>query len=233
MNLKNFLWLTPFASFILGYMVMQKLLHIPQTTTPHLVGKQIHEILPIMTQHNLNIRLIDQKEEADLPEGIILNQTPAAGISIKPNQPVFIVTTKKPIALRAPQCIGIQSNELYNQLITQGIQPRMYHVSHPYPENICFAQSPQHNEPLEKNKLTLYISAGNNKPIIWPDFTNVPLQEVVDFLEMHQIKPDIITDNNNMFYTPEKHIIIDQRPFAGTLLTLDESKPISVQLRIH
>lgn len=233
MNIKHFLWLVPFLSFTLGYLTMQNLLHVPETTTPYLVGKQVHTILPLITQHNLNIRLIDEKEEADLPEGIILNQTPAAGTRIKQNQPLFIVTTKKPVTARAPQCMGKQSDELRSQLQEEGIQPRMYHVPHPYPENICFAQSPHQNEPLEKNKLTLYISSGNNKPVIWPDFTQLPLHEIIEFLDNYHIEPHIINDYPHMDYTNVEYIVIDQRPFAGTLLTLDECKPLSVQLRVR
>jgi beta-lactam-binding protein with PASTA domain len=232
-NPKNYLWLAPFLSFVAGYCIMQRLFRAPESITPHLVGKQIHEILPLITQHNLNIRLIDHKEEADLPEGIILNQTPQGGTTIKPNQPLFIVTTKKPLAIRAPQCIGISVDELTPLLQTADIHPRIYHVPHPYPENICFAQSPQTNEPLEKNRLILYISSGNNKPIIWPDFIGIPLQQATDFLDNYNIEPHIINDSPVKYYTGIEYTVTDQRPFAGTLLTLDENKPLSVQLRIH
>ena len=211
---------------------MHQLFRAPESITPHLIGKQIHEVLPLITEHKLNIRLLDQKEEADLPEGIILNQTPAAGTAIKPNQPLFLVTTKKPVAARAPQCIGISIDELADQLRSAEIYPRIYHVPHPYPEKICFAQSPLSQEIIEKNRLILYISSGNNKPIIWPDFSGLPLQHVIEFLNGYNIEPHIVNDsahkNDNHEYT-----VIDQRPFAGTLLTLDENKPLSVQLRIQ
>jgi len=229
MNIKNYLFLAPFLSFITGYCIMQQLFHTPETITPHCIGKQVHEILPLITQHKLNIRLIDQKEEADLPEGIILNQTPTAGTAIKANQPLFLVTTKKPIAIRAPQCIGVELNTITTQLQAANIHPRIYYVSHPYPENICFAQSPQAHESLEKNTIILYISSGNNKPIIWPDFTDIPLQEVIEFLNNYNIQPHIINDTMHMNH---EYKVTDQRPFAGTLLTLDETKPLSVQLRI-
>jgi beta-lactam-binding protein with PASTA domain len=228
---------------------MQQLFHTPETITPHCIGKQIHEILPLITQHKLNIRLIDHKEEADLPEGIILNQTPTAGTAIKANQPLFLVTTKKPVAIRAPQCIGVELNTITTQLQTANIHPRIYYVSHPYPENICFAQSPQAHEPLEKNKLILYVSSGNNKPIIWPDFSGIPLQDVIEFLNHYNIQPHIINDkpqaqsaiallHSSKLYakdeaTADEYKVTDQRPFAGTLLTLDENKPLSVQLRVQ
>lgn len=210
---------------------MQQLFHTPETITPHLIGKQVHEILPLITQHKLNIRLIDQKEEADLPEGIILNQTPTSGTAIKANQPLFLVTTKKPLATRAPQCVGTHINEVIAQLHTMDIHPRIYHVPHEYPEKLCFAQSPQAHEPLEKNKLILYVSSGNNKPIIWPDFTGMPLQDVTEFLNNYNIEPHVINNAAHTQQTNHEYVVTDQRPFAGTLLTLDENKPLSVQLR--
>jgi len=223
----------PFLSFLLGYMVMQQLFRTPTTITPHLVGKQVHEILPITTQQNLNIRLINQKEEADLPEGMILNQTPHAGTSIKPHQQIFIVTSKKPSVIRTPNCVGFSLDDIATNLQTQSIRPRIYYLPHVYPEQICFAQSPISQEPLEKNKLILYISSGNSKPVIWPDFTNLALQEVTDFLNIYGIQPYIINDASHKGYTNDDYIVVDQRPFAGTLLTIDEKQPLSVQLRIR
>ena len=228
-NIKHYLWIIPFFSFIFGYAITAWFFHVENIPTPHLVGKQVHEILPITSHYRLNLRLISQKEEIDLPEGIILNQTPAPGTAIKPHQPLFIVTTKKPVSLQTPHCIGKEIDQLISHLKEKNIHPRVYSLPHIYPLNHCFAQSPDPQEPLEKNRLILYVSAGNNKPIIWPNFIGYNLEEVKEFLHNHTIDPYIINDfpqNNNS-------IIIDQRPLAGTLLTMDQHNPVSVQLRIH
>jgi beta-lactam-binding protein with PASTA domain len=234
MNVKNYLWILPFLSFVMGYAVMSHLLRAPQTITPHVVGKYVHEVLPLITEHNLNMRLITHKEESTLPEGIILNQTPAAGTAIKSNQPLFIVTTKKPLTSQAPHCVGMHIDEVTSSLQTNGIHPRIYYLSHAYPEKICFAQSPHADEPLDHHRLTLYVSSGNNRPIIWPDFTHMPLHYVVEFLHSYNIQPHIINDavNHHHLYNDD-YTVIDQRPVAGTLLTLDEHKPLAVQLRVH
>jgi len=232
-NIKNYLWILPFLSFAVGYYVMQSLLHTPTHITPHLIGKQIHETLDVITQYNLNIRLINQKEEVDLPEGIILNQTPMAGTTIKPNQPLFIVTTKKPLGIKAPCCTQMHIDQLTHMLHTTDINPRIYYLSHAYPEKICFAQSPQPDEFLEKNKLILYVSSGNNKPIVWPDFTTTTLANAIEFLSHYNIEPHIINDSLYKSCTYDEYNIKDQRPIAGTILTIDKHKPLSVQLRIH
>ncbi len=233
MDIKNYLWIAPFLSFTAGYLIMHSFFSASKIPAPALVGKPIHAILPLVTEQKLNLRLLYQKEEADLPEGIIINQTPIAGTSIKPNQPIFVVTTKKPLAQHAPHCIGISIDELHQKLQAKGISPRIYYLPHPYPEKVCFAQSPQPDECLDKNKLILYVSSGNNKPIIWPDFTKAPLHEVIDFLHTYNIEPYIISDSSHKnYYNNSECIVVDQRPFAGTLLTIDEQKPLSVQLRV-
>lgn len=212
--------------------MMQYIFHAPTIITPNCIGRHLHEILPIITEYKLNIRLLDQKEEENIPEGIILSQTPEANTIIKQHQQLFLVTTKKPPCIKAPDCVGITVDQLISHLNTTNINPRIYYLPHPYPEKICFAQSPQPQQPLEKNKLILYISSGNNRPIVWPDFTRHSLDQVLDFLNQLAIQPHIINDALNKELTNAEYIVKDQRPFAGTLITLDEKKPLSVQLRI-
>src|SRR5437762_2038324 len=94
LNIKNYLWLAPFLSFLCGYIIMQRIFRTPDIIAPHLVGKQVHDILPLITEHQLNIRLMDRKEEEVIPEGTIIDQTPQPGTSMRPHQHLFIVTTK-------------------------------------------------------------------------------------------------------------------------------------------
>lgn len=233
MNIKNYLWLLPFISFLCGYGVIQWFFHIESIPTPHLIGHYVHEILPIISQHTLHVRLISQKEESDIPEGIIINQSPQPGKAIKPHQPLFIVTTKKPQAMQSPNCLQKKIGSVLPGLHTAGIFPRIYTVAHQYPEGICFAQTPQPEEFLEKNKLILYVSAGNNKPILWPNFIETSLEKTSLVLDMYSMKPYIINDSPFLQKSIDSYTVIDQRPLAGTLVTLDEKKPISVQLRIQ
>ena len=232
MNIKNYLWLLPFCSFILGYSITSRIFDTDNIPTPHLIGNYIHEVLPLISQHKLNLRLIDQKEEADIPEGIIISQTPQPGKAIKHNQHIFIVTTKKPSAIKAPSCLEKNVALVLPELHAHGIYPRIYKMAHFYPENVCFAQHPEPEENLEKNRLTLYISAGNKKPVIWPQFIGMPLETVSSFLHLYGIQPYIINDSPYSSAMTEC-TIVDQRPLPGTLITLDEQNPLSVQLRIR
>ena len=91
---------------------------------------------------------------------------------------------------------------------------------------------PEQQEFLEKNRIILYISMGDCKPIIWPNFVGQELTAVTTFLEQYTIKPYIIYDTVPSSHTRE-HTVTDQRPLAGTLLRLNDEKQLSVQLRVQ
>jgi len=57
--------------------------NVDQIQAPALVGKQLQNAVALLSQKNLNVRFITQKEDPDLPHGTILSQTPAAGRNVK------------------------------------------------------------------------------------------------------------------------------------------------------
>lgn len=230
MNIKNYLWILPFCSFACGYFIIQSIFHVASFSAPHLIGKHVHEILPLISAQKLTIRLISQKDESNIPEGIILNQTPSPGTAIKSNQTLFIVTTKKPLVIAAPECVGKNIATITQKIQNTPIITRVHYLAHHYPENMCFAQSPQEHEPLEKNQLILYVSSNNSKPIIWPNFINTSLESVTEFLNNYHIKPYIINDAQSLHH--HDAVVIEQRPLAGTLLTINNNLLPSVQLRV-
>ena len=229
MKIADFTWLVPFLCFIAGYIVMQQFFPIAVVIVPSVVGKQVHEVLPLLSSLCLNVRILDQKEEAEMPEGVILSQIPSPGKHIKAFQPLFIVTTKKPATLKAPSCVGLPVAQLLDSVKSLGITVRMYSLAHQYPVGLCFAQCPSAGEALEKNRLIVYISAGDSKPVVWPSFVGYSLEAAEYFLDNYGIKPLVV----GMAVHKDQSVIVDQRPFAGTLLTLDEKKPLSVQLRVQ
>lgn len=227
MKIKNLLWTVPFVSFFFGYMITKWILTPKKIATPHLVGKQVHEILPLITPYNLNLRLVHQKEDSILPAGIIIKQTPATGTQIKPHQPIFIITTKKPVTKKAPSCLGLHHDAIIPQLEKADIIVRIHYITHIYPKNHCFAQSPEPGKALTNNRITLYLSSGSNKPIVWPHFIGLPIEQVITFLDTFAITPTVFYDTLDK----DNAIVTDQRPVAGTVLTIEPDKPFLVQLR--
>ncbi len=230
--IKNYLWLLPFCSFLGGYLFLYYYMQIPSLIVPSLVGKNIHEAVILLSQHKLNPRILAQKEEPALPEGTILRQVPTAGQKVKSQQPIFLVTAKKQPTIATPNVINKSIDTITKELANTGIRFKIYYLPNNYPENHCFSQFPVPDQSLENNHLLLYLSTGNNRPIIWPDFALRSVEEVIEFLASYHIKPHIIR-NTTQKDDPPSSKIIEQQPLAGSLILLQETNPLFVQLRIE
>ena len=202
--------------------------------TPQLVGKNIIEVSEILSNHNLNLRILAQKEDADLPTGTILNQTPPTPQRIKPHQSVFLVLSKKPPLMQAPLLVHKSRTAITQELAHSNIRTKACYLPSPYPHDSCIAQIPAAGESLPTNRLMLYFSASANKPIIWPDFTRKPVADVVEFLENHRIEPHIThVATHKAHHTCDTCSVVDQRPLPGSLITLDAKHPPYVQLYVQ
>lgn len=234
MNIKNYLWAFPFLSFLAGYFLLQKISNVSKLNAPALVGKQLQEAVAVLSDNNLNLRLITQKDDADLPAGTILSQTPSAGQNIKPYQALHVVVSKKPQKKAAPALIYKSAQQIEKILKKDGIRNKSYYQPSNCPRNSCIAQQPATGKPLETNKIVTYISSGNSKPVLLPDFRGKTATEAVDFLKSHhccnaQISHGSRGGKNHV--CDQFCIITHQRPLAGSIINLDDKKPFSVHLQ--
>lgn len=232
-------WALPFISFACGYLLLAKLYQTQEITAPSLVGKSLQEAFRSLSTHNLNLRILTEKEDPDLKEGTILSQTPLAGKQIKEHQSIFVAVSKAPPQKIAPNCINKTCRILKQELARAGIRARPYYLPSNYPKDHCFAQHPGAHEPVNDSYITLYISRGteNSKPIIWPDFTNRPVIDIIEFLKKHAINAQIIhpqkTDKPEAAHTCDTCVVVDQRPLVGSLVHLDIERLPQVQLQVN
>jgi len=233
MTLKSFLWTVPFLSFLSGYYLLSQLYHIESIKTPPVVGLTLAQAFEILSDNNLNPRLLAQKEDLDLPEGTVLSQNPAAHDSIKPNQTIYLVTSRKPAKNQTPHLLGKTVETITLELANLGIRNKAYYLASSTPIGVCIGQQPNPGELLDDNKMITYISAGNTKPVVLPNFKNKPVSDVLEFLKGHNI-PVTVTHLVPPAYGHDCRgtcVVTDQRPLAGSIIILDAQKPIQVQLQ--
>jgi len=233
MFLKKILWTLPFICFLAGYLLLTKIYPVKDIETPNIVGKTLQHACSILAQHNLNSRLINLKVDPLLAQGTIICQTPQAGQKIKPNQAVFIVASTQPEKNCAPNLILKSVHEIDPELSLKGIRFKSYPLPSNHPTDTCVAQWPEPGVPLENNKMIVYVSQNIIKPILLANLKNKTVPEVLDFLAAHSMTVDIQHDSG----VEDTHhcsscIVIDQRPLASSIITLDPKKPLRVQLRV-
>jgi beta-lactam-binding protein with PASTA domain len=231
-NFSSYLWVVPFLAFIIGYQSMRWLLYAPVIQTPAVLGLHIHDAIKQLSAYQLNVRILQEKEDTNLDEGTIISQSPEPGKKIKPHQSVFLVITRKPPRLETPHVYGLSLEKIKEIAQEKGLRLKVHVLESSYPTDTCFAQLPLPKEKMDGDILTVYISAGNSAMRIVPQFKHKKLSEVIQFLAQYNIKPQI----QHVFVQPEDHdcaqcIITDQRPLAGSLIDL--RKPLAIQLTVQ
>lgn len=246
-NLRNFLWITPFIAFLLGYQLINFFQPTPELLTPNIVGHQLYDALKNCSAQNLNLRIITEKIDPSLPDQIIISQKPYAGQTIKPNQTIFVVTSRKPDATLAPNLIGKTSVEIKNLTQPDGLKILSYMQPSVQKAGTCIAQNPVPNSPMHKRQVTIYLSAGQNQPVLMPDLVNLELMQVQEFLHQNNLKLVVVnldlnknsfadtgdnTSDSNGYNSNNNYLITEQWPLAGTILKLDQLAEVRVKVAV-
>jgi len=233
MALKDTLWMLPFLFFIAGYFSLSMMYRTKKIIAPTLIGLSIQEAFERTSNNGLNLRLIDQREDAELPEGTIISQNPTPFSAVKPNQTLFCTISKQPVVV-APHLIGSMQEQVLHKLKELGIHGRCYLLESNYPKGYCFVQSPKPQTKLDTKMVTLYVSSGKARPILFPNLKDKPVQDVIEFLKPYGITPTIIHSPPIESHTCSNSCFIsNQRPVPGTIVTLAPEKPLQVQLQVY
>lgn len=232
MRFPQLLWLTPFISFIAGYVLIGLFYKNNVLIAPVLVGQSLNKALITLSAQNLNVRIIDHKDEPDLPEGTILSQTPAPGKAIKENQALYLVIAQKPAPVQIPN-LQDKNVETATKLIeNQSLHPKFYPLPYDKSQGQCIAQFPMPGMACVDNTVIVYTGQPS-KPVIMPNLKNKSIDEVLTFLNLNGINPTILhAQQIQSGHQCNNCRILDQRPLAGSLVTFSAEKTLSVQLQI-
>ena len=129
----NAMWLLPFLAFGIGYFCLQFFITEHTLQAPNLVGKDLLQATKISSDLKLNLRIIAEKEIADAQPGTIIKQNPLPGTSIKSHQSIFIVITKLPAPVIAPNFIGKNEPQIEKICKEKSIKNRIYLLPSSYP----------------------------------------------------------------------------------------------------
>lgn len=234
MQFHSYFWLIPFFSFFLGYFSIAYFYQSPPCQTPSLVGASLHDAVLQTSGLNLNLRIIGCKQDADLPSGTIISQMPQPKSKVKSNQFIYCVVSEQPETPLMPNFLKKHKDIVIEELNKKSLRFKIFYTESLLPIDTCVAQWPNAGMQLDNSPIIIYLSAGNNKPIIWPDFKGIPITDVQEFLEIHGIAPTI---NHTVLLEPghicqDNCIIVDQRPLPGSIITITSTKNLQSQLQV-
>ena len=231
----KFFWLFPFIFFCIGYILIANLTNVAVLETPTLLGLSTLDAVSILSNNNLNLKIISQKEDNDLPDGTITSQSPQPNSKIRPGQSIFLITTKKSEPVIMPNLFGKTENEIKKSLAYQKIKIKTYYLNSELPAGMCVAQYPNEGELIKDKKNTtviIYLSQGSNNLAILPNLKGFKVSEIQEFLSKNNVKAQIYhTYTVDPSHICNNCVIRDQKPLSGSLI--DTKKPLIVYLTVN
>lgn len=228
-HMRNYIWLMPFICFFIGYAWI-KYLYVPtEQVVPNIVGLHIYDALHQLSQQNLNIRILSEKTERELPAGTILWQTPSAGQRVKALQTIFCVTALQPKKLETLQCIGNSYDTIKKMAQAQNIKIKYYYLSHTVnSEGVCFGQYPTAGSLQSHNTIITYIAKQQDPYVIVPSFQGKTVKDIKEILANVNI-----TDIHVQPMASHQCIhckIKSQKPSAGSFLHISNLNKMELQV---
>lgn len=224
-------WLMPFLSFVAGYFVIAYFFHKADYNVPNVIGKSLNEAVRILSQSQLGVRLLQEREESTLAEGTIIDQLPRPAQKIRPNQTVFITMAVRTKRQQMPDLWGKSHKEVVKILDQRGLEGGIVFVPAAYPEGMCIAQLPAAGQELYTHKTTVYFSAGAYHLCIMPNLRGALLADAQEALRKHDVRAEIIHDGDVAEgHTCTECKIVDQEPVPGAIV--NSAQGLTVQLKV-
>lgn len=224
---RSIIWIVPFLSFVCGYFAAHSFFHTDGVIVPSLIGKPIQEALKEVSKFGINVHFYREKENIDVVEGVVLEQSPKPGVLVKPNQKLFVTLARHPKSELTPYFFGNKYSVISESLKKKRIKSKICWLSSSYPKNFCLAQSPEPGSSLGKDDCIAYFSSGKNNLVVVPDFKGRSLLEVKESLEQDGIKVDLFYDRKRKKVSDL--VVADQKPMPGMII--DRGRALYVQLQ--
>ncbi|MBI2352889.1 PASTA domain-containing protein [Candidatus Dependentiae bacterium] len=224
--------LLPFICFAAGYLLSSFIIGNKTYATPKLVGLSLYDAIKLTSPHQMNIRIVSEKENAHIPPNTILTQKPNPGRLIKTHQPILISISKMPADAIAPSFLQQSRSVIEKSCKDLHIKFKSYNFEYPLPAETCIAQLPQADQPIKDKKMILYFAKNKTNLFIMPDLVHQPLENAINFLKTFNTKTSIFQNACKIEspHFPSNGMIIAQKPLAGSLVSFDS--PLTIQLEI-
>ncbi|MGC2310439.1 MAG: PASTA domain-containing protein [Candidatus Babeliaceae bacterium] len=227
--MRNFFWILPFLFFSLGYIISARFMRVPHLIVPCITHLSVSEGLKRASACGLGMRIIAEQEESTQEPGIIIQQHPLAGSTIKSQQSLYVVVSKEQAHLKIPHLQGLFEQQITDFGKKNHAPIKYYGLEGVYPIGVCLAHYPRTDDSLI-DQLVVYLSAGQTSMRILPSFEGKSSAQVKLFLEEYGIQLHMIGEGVENIQLSDKDIIIDQKPLAGSLI--DIRKPLMIYIRV-
>ena len=222
--IKNYTWTIPFFLFWAGYYTISTMIPQRILIVPSLIGLSLSDATLKLSQTNLALTVIQQKEDDSIQEHTVISQTPTTGKKIKPHQTVSVIITRRIRSASMPDLRGACIQD-----ITLSSTPIISEIPSNHPANTCIAQIPYAGAEINSKKHpVLYAAAPTTSLVLMPTLINYTVAEIEAFAVLYGIKVRITHETQKKSHHCNSCIVKAQQPQAHSFVDLKTLKTIFV-----
>lgn len=211
---------------------MRFAIHVGEVAVPGLIGKTPGEARRVAEDNGLRFEVERQYYSAQVPEGRILSQAPAAGTKVRRGWRVRVAQSMGPQRLPIPSVIGQTERAAEMNIRRRGLElGATAQVALPdAPADRVVAQSPPPNASgVSAPKINLLVTnAGQPQAFVMPNFVGQPLGSVKPALQDAGLRVGSITASAQTGSSPAS-IVVSHSPAAGEKVSVGAAVNFEVQ----
>lgn len=200
------------CAFALGFILIFLFSSSSSIFAPSVVGKSVEEAEVIAKTNNLKIKIQEERFDTKNEKGIIIRQTPNAGMSVKKGQTLYVIVSK---GLERVILSDFTEQTLRNAQIAisqSGLKLKgvSFISSNQNPETVIAHYPPYSAIVPKESDCFLLLSQGGKRPLfVMPDLKGKEAKDVTRFLGEYGIQ--CYVENN----VSGEGKIFRQRPLPG------------------
>ena len=192
---------------------------------PEIVGHTMDEAKEILKELGLDVKIGMELPSSDVPEGVIMSQTPDAGASIKSGQSIEVNVSKGKVDGNVPDVVGKSLANARTMLETYKFKVGNVteETSDSIPKGTVISQSPVAGTPYpDGSEITLVVSLGSEKDVARSKF-NVEgkslneARKIIEDLELKLGEVSYVEDVDR-----KEDTVISQSPAPGMSIQKDD-----------
>jgi serine/threonine-protein kinase len=162
-----------------------------QTAVPAIEGLALDEAINRLQDDGFKADVTSRASEE--PEGIVINQRPAAGTDADEGSTVLVVSSKGPATVRVPNAVGVSEAEARDRLAEAGLPVSVILVFSEAAEGQVTDQDPPAGEQVpEDTTVRLDVSKGTGEVDV-PSVVGLPRDEAVSTVEAAGLRTNVVT----------------------------------------
>ncbi len=167
------------VAFLFTFNKVWDAISTPIVSVPKLTGLSIKDAVKITGDLNLILKIKEEVQNENYPEGYIVSQSPKPGVKIREENPVEVIIATKSLSKIVPNLLGFNIYEAEEKLSEKGINllRKAYVYDSVIEKDVIISQFPAPGTLLGKEPgVSLLISKGK-KPLSMPLLYGLDIEE--------------------------------------------------------